>query len=361
MPSKKRIAVLTGGGDCPGLNAVIRAVTRTAIYFGWEVIGFRDGYRGLATNDYRPLTYEDVSGLLDRGGTILGTSNRDNPFNFRQETASGTCYVDMTEQIIANLKQDQVDALVVIGGDGTMTAADIFAQRGVAIVGVPKTIDNDLVATDYTFGYHTACDTATDAIDKLHTTAESHNRLMVIEVMGRYAGWIGLNAGLAGGADIILLPELNYDINNIISAIEQRTVRGKNFSIIVVSEGVRLNNSDMISYRNVSDSPDPIRLGGIGPAIAAQLEKLTGHDARAVVLGHLQRGGRPIPFDRILATRFGAAAIAAIAANDYGKMVALCGSEIIRVPLSNIAGKQKLVPPDHELIQIGKETGVCFG
>lgn len=361
MTAIKKIGILTGGGDCPGLNAVIRAVTRTAIYHGWQVVGFRDGYRGLALNQYLPLSYGDVSGLLDRGGTILGTSNRDNPFHFKLVEDDKTSYEDMSERIAANLQKDNIDALVVIGGDGTMTAAAALMQKGINIVGVPKTIDNDIMHTDYTFGYHTACDTATDALDKLHSTAESHNRLMVLEVMGRYAGWIALNSGLSGGADIILLPELPYNMENILAAIEKRTNMGKHFSIIVVSEGVRLNNDAFVSYRDVSDSPDRIRLGGIGALIAAELEELSGMEARAVVLGHLQRGGRPIPFDRILATRFGAAAVAALLDNDFGKMVALAGSEICRVPLTKIADRQKLVPVDHELINIGREMGVCFG
>lgn len=362
MNNHKKIGILTGGGDCPGLNAVIRAVVRCSIYqHGWEAIGFKDGYRGLVLNDYLPLNFDSVSGLLDKGGTILGTSNRDNPFAFPVDTASGEELRDMSAQVQANLKQDQVDALVIIGGDGTMTAAELFSRQGIPVIGVPKTIDNDLLGTDYTFGFQTAVETATEAIDKLHSTAESHHRLMVVEVMGRYAGWIALTAGMSSGADIILIPELAYDIEAILATIKKRIAAGKHFSIIVVSEGIRHPEGHLVSQRTVKNSPDPIRLGGIGPLLAAELEQRSGIEARSVVLGHLQRGGRPNPFDRILATRFGAAAVAALADGESGKMVALQGKQIATIPLKTVAGKQKLVPADHELIQIGRSMGICFG
>lgn len=362
MNNHKKIGILTGGGDCPGLNAVIRAVVRCSIYqHGWEAIGFKDGYRGLVLNDYLPLNFDSVSGLLDKGGTILGTSNRDNPFAFPVATASGEELRDMSAQVQANLKQDQVDALVIIGGDGTMTAAELFSRQGIPVIGVPKTIDNDLLGTDYTFGFQTAVETATEAIDKLHSTAESHHRLMVVEVMGRYAGWIALTAGMSSGADIILIPELAYDIEAILATIKKRIAAGKHFSIIVVSEGIRHPEGHLVSQRTVKNSPDPIRLGGIGPLLAAELEQRSGIEARSVVLGHLQRGGRPNPFDRILATRFGAAAVAALADGESGKMVALQGKQIATIPLKTVAGKQKLVPADHELIQIGRSMGICFG
>jgi phosphofructokinase-like protein len=363
MSAIKRIGLLTGGGDCPGLNAAIRAVVRSAIYqYGWNVLGFKDGYSGLVLNDYIPLDYHSVSGLLDKGGTILGTSNRDNPFHFQTEvTLEGPVFSDMRGQVLETIEKNRVDALIVIGGDGTLTAANIFSQMGIPVVGVPKTIDNDLIGTDYTIGFNTAVDTAADAIDKLHSTAESHHRLMVLEVMGRYAGWIALTAGMAAGADIILLPELPYDSKVILSAIEQRVGMGRHFSIIVVSEGVKPFNGNLISRRIVESSPDPLRLGGVGPVIAEDLEALSGIDSRAVVLGHLQRGGRPIPFDRILASRFGAAATEAVARGNFGQMIALSGSKITTVSLAEIAGKQKLVPPDHELIRIGRAMGICFG
>jgi len=355
----KKIGILTGGGDCPGLNAVIRAAVRTAVHqYGWECLGYLDGYRGLALGETTPLTYDGVSGLLDRGGTILGTSNRDNPFNFR--CADGELR-DLSGQALDNLARDKVEALVVIGGDGTMTGAEQFRELGVTLIGVPKTIDNDLLATDYTFGFHTAVATATEALDRLHTTAESHHRLMVMEVMGRYAGWIALHAGLAGGADVILIPELPYDTARVAEAIEQRRRWGRNYSIIVVSEGVRPRSGQLITRGVVADSPDPLRLGGVSSLIAAELEQWTGVESRCVVLGHLQRGGRPIPFDRILATRFGAQAVEALAAGESGKMVALQGNDIVCVPLAQVAGKQKLVAPDHPLVAMGRGLGVCFG
>ncbi len=355
----KKIGILTGGGDCPGLNAVIRAVVRTAAHqYGWQCLGYRDGYRGLVLGQAMELTYDGVSGLLDKGGTILGTSNRDNPFHFR---GADGALKDMSGQALENLARDRVEALVVIGGDGTMTGAERFSQLGLPIIGVPKTIDNDLLHTDFTFGFHTAVDTATEALDRLHTTAESHHRLMVMEVMGRYAGWIALHAGLAGGADVILLPELAYDTAQVVAAIEARRRWGRHYSIIVVSEGVRPQGGELVTRGLVPDSPDPLRLGGVGGVIAGRLEQLTGVESRSMVLGHLQRGGRPIPFDRILATRFGAAAVAALAAGKSGSMVALQGNDIVDVPLGEVAGKQKLVTMDHPLITLGRGLGVCFG
>jgi phosphofructokinase-like protein len=356
MTSIRKIALLTGGGDCPGLNAVIRAVTRCAGHYGWEVIGFRQGYRGLMLNDYIALDYMSVSGLIDKGGTILGTSNRDYPFHFR--SPGSTVYRDMTDTIIANLRDNQIDALIIIGGDGTLTAAEKLSASGIPIVCVPKTIDNDLPETDYTFGYHSACATVTEAIDNLHSTAEAHNRLMVVEVMGRHTGWIALQSGIAGGADIILIPELPYTIEGIISAIDAGAKRGKSFSIIIVSEGLPFANQELISYCSMTGSP---RLGGIGWLIAEKLQQLTDIEARTVALGHLQRGGKPTAFDRILASRFGAAAVEAVKDADFGKMVALAGSDIIRVQLSQVAGRQKLVPADHELITIARKLGICFG
>lgn len=358
----KKVALLTGGGDCPGLNAVIRAVTRRGITeYGWEVIGYRDGYRGLVLDDWQPLTYDSVSGLLDKGGTVLGTSNRDNPFHFRVETAAGGEYRDMRAAVAANLAQNRVDALICIGGDGTMTAANIFAGMGLPVVGVPKTIDNDLYHTDYSFGFHTAVDTATDALDKLHSTAESHHRLMVLEVMGRYAGWLALTAGLAGGADVILIPEIPYRPERIVETVARRRRRGRHYSIIVVSEGVRHASAGLVVRETVEGSPDQLRLGGIGALLASELAELTGVEARAMVLGHLQRGGRPIPYDRVLATRFGAAAAAAVERGEFGAMVALQGKQIVTVPLAEVAGRQRLVPPDDELVTIARATDVSLG
>lgn len=358
----KKVALLTGGGDCPGLNAVIRAITRRGIMeYGWEIIGFRDGYRGLVLNDWQPLTYDNVSGLLDRGGTVLGTSNRDNPFNFRLSTAEGVEYRDMRHAVAQNLEHNGVDALIVIGGDGTMAAAQKFADMGLPLVGVPKTIDNDILHTDFSFGFHTAVDTATDALDKLHSTAESHHRLMLLEVMGRYAGWLALASGLAGGADVILLPEIPYRLERIAETVAARRKRGRQYSLIVVSEGVRHSEAGLMVRHTVADSPDRLRLGGISSLLAAELAELTGSEARAMVLGHLQRGGRPNPFDRLLATRFGAAAAAAVQEGAFGHMVALKGRDIVRVPLALVAAGQRLVPPDEELLCVGRAIGVSFG
>lgn len=357
--STKKIAILTAGGDCPGLNAVIRAVTRCAACdYGWQVVGFCDGYRGLVGNQTRPLSYDNVSGLLDRGGTVLGTSNRDNPFHFLGEDGQ---YRDMSGQVLDQLAAAGVEALITVGGDGTQTAAEQFSRLGLPVVGVPKTIDNDLMLTDCTFGFHTAVDTATEALDRLHSTAESHHRIMILEVMGRYAGWIALTAGLAGGADVILLPELEYRLEHVAEAIAARRQRGRTYSIIIVSEGVRHSDGTLSVRQVVESSPDQIRLGGIGLRLADDLEQLTGVEARAMVLGHLQRGGRTIPFDRNLATRFGVAAVRAVAAGDFGRMVALQGQEITTVPLEQVAGRQKLVAPEDPLLLAARSLGVSFG
>jgi ATP-dependent phosphofructokinase / diphosphate-dependent phosphofructokinase len=358
----KRIGVLTGGGDCPGLNAVLRAVVKTAIVkYDCEVIGSKDGYRGLVMNDFVKLKSSDVSGILDKGGTIIGTSNRDNPFNFRVERDGKVEYKDMSERVIDNISMHKIDCMVLIGGDGTLTSARDFARKGVNVIGVPKTIDNDLSATDTTFGFMTAVETATEALDKLHSTAESHHRVMILEVMGRYAGWIALESGIAGGADVIIIPEIQYDINKVVQKINARKSEGKHFSIIVVAEGAKPVDGEVVVSKVIKDSPDPIRLGGIGNKLADDLEKLAGLETRVTVLGHLQRGGRPIPFDRILSTRYGVAAIELANQGDFGKMVGLQGNEIIPVSLEDAVGKLKTVPIDGELIRIAKSVGVEFG
>jgi 6-phosphofructokinase 1 len=358
----KKIGVLTGGGDCPGLNAVLRAVVKTAIgIYGCEVIGFKDGYHGLVLNEYVKLSESSVSGILDRDGTILGSSNRDNPFSFKVEENGMAKFVDKSNQVIENIKAHGIEAMVLIGGDGTLTSAREFARKGVKVVGVPKTIDNDLSATDTTFGFMTAVDTATEAIDKLHSTAESHHRIMILEVMGRYAGWIALESGIAGGADIILIPEIPYDINKVAQKVFNRRKAGKNFSIVVVAEGARPKDGEMVISHIVKDSPDPVRLGGIGQKIARDLEELTQIDTRVTVLGHLQRGGRPIAYDRILSTRYGVAAIELIKAEKFGMMVSLQGTEISAVSLEEAVGKLKTVPVDSELIRFAKCIGTEFG
>jgi ATP-dependent phosphofructokinase / diphosphate-dependent phosphofructokinase len=358
----KRIGVLTGGGDCPGLNAVLRAVVKTAMgKYNYEVIGFQDGYRGLVMNDFVRFKSGDVSGILDKGGTIIGTSNRDNPFNFRVERDGKFEYKDMSERVVDNLSMHKIDCMVMIGGDGTLTSARDFSRMGVKVIGVPKTIDNDLSATDTTFGFMTAVDTATDALDKLHSTAESHHRVMILEVMGRYAGWIALESGIAGGADVIVIPEIPYDIHKIAKKISDRKIAGKNFSIIVAAEGAKPLDGEVVVSRVLADSPDPIRLGGIGNKIADDLEKLTNVESRVTVLGHLQRGGRPNPFDRVLSTRYGVAAVELINEGKFGMMVGLQGNEIVPVSLEDAVGKLKTVQPDGELIRIAKSVGVVFG
>jgi phosphofructokinase-like protein len=358
----KKIAILTGGGDCPGLNAVIRAMVKTAIgKHGWEVFGFKDGYYGLVMNQYLPLKLADVSGLIERGGTILGTSNRDNPFNFKITENGMVTYKDQSDQALRNLEKLGVDCLITIGGDGTLSSARDFAAKGLKIVGVPKTIDNDLNATDLTFGFMTAVETATEALDRLHTTAESHHRIMVLEVMGRYAGWIALYSGIAGGADIILIPEIPFDIRKIIKKINERRNNGKSFSIVVVAEGAKPQNGEPVVSKVIQDSPDPVRLGGIGQKVAEQLEQLTGYESRHTILGHLQRGGHPTPYDRILATRYGVEAIELVAAGQSGVMVSLQGTKITAVPLTEAVGLLKTVNPDHEIVRVARSIGVEFG
>ncbi|HOJ11713.1 MAG TPA: 6-phosphofructokinase [Clostridiales bacterium] len=358
----KRIGVLTGGGDCPGLNAVLRAVAKTAMFkYGWEVIGFKDGYRGLVLNDYMIFGPGDASGILDKGGTILGTSNRDNPFKFRVEVNGKVEYKDMSEQVINNINSLGIDCMIMIGGDGTLTSARDFSRKGLKVIGVPKTIDNDLSGTDYTFGFMTAVETATEAIDKLHSTAESHHRVMILEVMGRYAGWIAIESGIAGGADVILIPEIPYNINKVADKVLERKKAGKHFSIIVVAEGAKSADGDIVVSKVLKDSPDPIRLGGIGNKIAEEIETLTGVETRVTILGHLQRGGRPIPYDRILSTRYGVAAVEMANAGKFGTMVSLKGSNITEVSLEEAVGATKTVPPDGELVRIAKSIGVSFG
>ncbi len=358
----KRIGVLTGGGDCPGLNAVLRAVVKTAMMkYKCDVIGFKDGYRGLVMNDYIKFRSGDVSGILDKGGTILGSSNRDNPFKFKVQVDGKDEYRDMSDVVMNNVALLGIDCMVLIGGDGTLTSARDFSRKGLKVVGVPKTIDNDLFATDVTFGFMTAVDTATEAIDKLHTTAESHHRVMILEVMGRYAGWIALESGIAGGADVIIIPEIAYDINKVVEKIQERKSQGKSFSIVVVAEGAKAKDGEMIVSKVLKDSPDPIRLGGIGNKLADDIEKLAGIETRVTVLGHLQRGGRPSAYDRILSTRYGVAAVELVNQGKFGSMVALQGNTITSVTLEEAVGKLKTVPTDSEIINIAKSVGVSFG
>ncbi|MBA3350162.1 MAG: 6-phosphofructokinase [Actinobacteria bacterium] len=330
-----RFGILTGGGDCPGLNAVIRAVVRKGINrHGHAIVGYRDGWRGVLDNRVTYLTPDNTSGILHRGGTILGSS-RTNPFNEEQGV----------ERVRESLAAENIEALIAVGGEDTLGVADKLQSEGVNTVGVPKTIDNDLAATDFTFGFNTAVEICTEAVDRLHTTAESHNRVIVLEVMGRHAGWIAAYAGIAGGADAILVPEEPFDIEEVCDHIRHRHRKGRTFSIVVVAEGARPADSSETAQQSEVDAFGHVRLGGIGVALEHEIEQRTGFETRATILGHLQRGGSPTAFDRMLATRFGIAAIDAAHEGDYGKMVALQGNNIVRVPLSEAVGTLKTLDP----------------
>ncbi|WP_422446375.1 6-phosphofructokinase [Thermoanaerobacterium sp. DL9XJH110] len=357
----KRLGILTGGGDAPGLNAVIRACAKVAEAAGAELYGFVDGYSGLIRGNYRKLGRRDISGLLHRGGTILGTNNRDNPFNFPVKEGDKLEYRDMSERALENLERLGIDCLVVIGGDGSLAIARELAQKGAKIIGVPKTIDNDLQGTDQTFGFDTAVTIATEALDRLHTTAESHHRVMVLELMGRYAGWIALYSGVAGGADVILIPEIPWKIEKVAEKIFSRQKEGKPFSIIVVAEGARTPEGRQVVRQTVAGSGDPVRLGGISAVVAEMVEEITGFESRATVLGHIQRGGSPSPFDRILATRYGQAAARLALSGESGKMVALRNGVITSVAFEDIPPGCRTVPPDHQLIETARSIGISFG
>lgn len=360
----KTIAILTGGGDCPGLNAVIRGVVRTAIRcYGWRVIGIEDGFDGLVGNPrYRELTLGSVRGILQRGGTILGTSNRGNPFSYAVEKDDGsTELIDVSAQVLDNLRQIGADALIAVGGDGTLKIAQALYERGVPVIGVPKTIDNDLRATDITFGYRTAVSIVTEALDRLHTTAESHQRAIVVEVMGRDAGWIALESGIAGSADVILIPEIPYAMERICDALEARCQAGSRFSIVVVAEGAYPIAGDKVRQKQAAENFGVERLGGIGAAVAAELNECLGMETRVVTLGHLQRGGSPTPYDRILASRFGVRAAELIAASSFGQMVALKGQSVTGVPIASAVAQLNRVDPQGELVRTGESLGINFG
>ena len=363
MNQVRKIALLTGGGDCPGLNAVIRAVTKTAILqYGYEVIGYRFGYRGLYNNDYMKLDIGVVDSILHKGGTILWSSNKDNLFNYTIEENGEKIKKDVSDVAIQNLKKENVDALVIIGGDGTLTSARDFARKGINVVGVPKTIDNDLGSTDFTFGFNTAIGIVTDCLDRLHTTAESHHRILIAEVMGRNAGWIALHAGIAGDAHVILIPEIPYNIDRIVDKINERKANRYKYTLIVVSEGVRSTTGETVVAKVVEDSPDPIRFGGIANKLAHDLEsKGIDQEVRSVTLGHIQRGGNTSTYDRILSTRYGAAAARLVNEGKFGSMVCLKGDEIGYVSLEDVIGKEKYVDPNHELVKMCKSMGIGFG
>jgi ATP-dependent phosphofructokinase / diphosphate-dependent phosphofructokinase len=341
-----RIGVLTGGGDCPGLNAVIRAIVRKGIdAHGHEFVGFRYGWAGVLNNDTTTLDLSTTRGILHRGGTILGSS-RTNVYKVE----------DGVEKVKAAMEAQGLDALIPIGGEDTLGVAGRLHDDGINVVGVPKTIDNDLAATDFTFGFQTAVQIATDAIDRLHTTAESHNRVIIVEVMGRHAGWIALYSGIAGGADVVLIPEKPFDVDDVVAHIRRRHESGRTFSIVVVAEGATRSDGDLITDHQTTDSFGHVRLGGIAVELEKEIEARTGYESRMTILGHVQRGGTPLAFDRVLGTRFGVEAIDAVSEGDFGKMVALRGTSIKRVPLSEALAEPKLV--DAEIYETAE---VFFG
>ena len=340
----KKIGVLTGGGDCPGLNPTIRAIVRKALKESISVVGFRNGWKGLIENDTMPLDLNSVSGILPKGGTILKTS-RTNPYKEPKRV----------DEVKKTYKANKLDALIAIGGEDTLGVASKLAKEGLNIVGCPKTIDNDLSCTDFTFGFDTAVNIATEAIDRLHTTAESHHRVMVVEIMGRHAGWIATYAGIAGGADMILIPEIPFDVEEVCDTIKKRHARGKDFSIVVTAEGAKMKNQELLKTEK-KDAFGHVLLGGIGDTLGKEIEKRTGYETRVTVLGHIQRGGTPTAFDRVLATRFGVKAVELVMAGDFGKMVGLKGNEIKGMPLEDAVGTLKTV--DMELYEIAK---IFFG
>ena len=359
----KTIGILTGGGDCPGLNAVIRGVVKSAIIrHGWQVIGIEDGFDGLLSlAKCKPLTLESVRGILPRGGTILGTSNRGNPFSYPVEQEGAIVHLDLSDKVVENIRSLGIEALVTVGGEGSLKIALELSKKGVPVVGVPKTIDNDLRETDFTFGYNTALETATDALDKLHTTAESHHRVMILEVMGRYAGWIALESGIAGGADVILIPEIPFHINRICDAVTRRSARGSRFSIIVVSEGAFPDGGSRIVAQKADKCQTIERLGGIGQFVAQHVQKCLDMDVRVTVLGHLQRGGSPTTFDRVLGSRFGTKAVQMVATVEFGRMACLKGRNIISVPLEDATRDLKLVDTEGEIVRTAEDLGIMLG
>ena len=357
----KRIGILTGGGDAPGLNAVIRAAVKTAIYeYDCEVLGIRNGYDGfIDTNGIIPLTIESVRGLLPRGGTILGAANRGNPYARKVIRDGKEVMIDVSDEIVRGIKRLEMDALLVLGGDGTLHIAHELYKKGAPIIGVPKTIDNDIGGTEFSFGFDTAVQTATEAIDKLHTTAESHHRVMVLELMGRDAGFITLHAGIAGGADVILIPEIPFKFESVLAEIRQRVENGYLFSIIVVSEGAKPQGGEQIFSRGGDEIYVP-RLGGVGQRVGEYIEK-HGFETRVTVLGHLQRGGSPTPFDRWLATRFGAAAVRLAAQGKFDRMVALRAGKVVDISLEEVGATVKRVDLNDDTVVTARNIGISFG
>lgn len=365
-PSKiRKIAINTGGGDAPGLNAVIRAATLAALRNGWDVWGIRYGYRGLLDGadprDLVQLNADTVRGITHRGGSILGTANKGNPFEFPVlQPDNSVVTIDRSDEVLRNFKHLGFDALICIGGDGSFRIAQKFIEKGMPVVGVPKTIDNDLSGTVITFGFDTAVTNATDAIDKLHTTAESHERVFVVELMGRYAGFIALNSGVAGSADAILIPEIPYDLNKVADKIRQRELAGRHFSIVVVAEGAKPKGGEL-TVQGPKEAGREVLLGGVGAAVAKELTKLTGKETRSLVLGHVQRGGSPTAWDRLLGLRFGSAAVRALEHGDVNVMVALDPPTVKTIPLSHAIERMKSVPLDSDSVLTARSLGICLG
>ena len=363
MQSVKRIGVLTGGGDAPGLNAVIRAVVKACRFtYDVTVVGIHDGFTGLVETRARELDLDDIRGILPRGGTILGTTNRGNPFRYVYRRPDGVEEIlDASETVKTNVERLGLDALIVIGGDGSLTIAErLHRELGIPAVGVPKTIDNDISATEYTFGFATALESATSALDRLHTTAESHHRVMFLEVMGREAGWIALHAGLAGGADVILVPEIPFKLEPVIAKFRARERRGRPFSLVVVAEGAAPEGGEQV-FQAEDEMTGWKRLGGVSYSIAKEVERRAGYEVRTTVLGHIQRGGTPVPTDRILATRFGVEATRLAVEGVFGHMVALRCGQIVAVPLAEAIGRLKRVDPEGQNVRTARSIGIVFG
>ena len=375
----KKVAILANGGDVSGFNAVIRAIVKTAENNGIECYGFIDGYNGLLKNNYIKLsTANTASGILQKGGSIIGSSLNANVFNYKVEENGETVYKDLSEKCVQNIKEDGFDCLFTLGGDSTQKSARDFSVRGINVIGVPKTIDNDVACTDITFGYNTAVTVATDAIDRLHTTAETHNRIMVLEVMGRYAGWIALESAIAGGADVALIPEIPYDINKVVEAINKRKEMGKNFSVIVVAEGT-VPQGGSLSIKNTRDGGKGVinvQLGGAGEKVAKDLQELTGITTRNTTLGYMQRGGTPTSYDRVLSTKYGAKAMELAMEGKFGVLTVLKDGKLNYVTLEEVVGNNKeigavqggtavsnvrLVTMDHDLVKTARDIGICLG
>lgn len=368
----KKVGILTAGGDCPGLNAVIRGIVKTAEYAGVETYGFVEGYKGLYNNNYIWLDSSNTSGIIAKGGTILGSNNKTNLFAVPVKDENGNVTIeDKSYEVVERLKRDGFDCLIVIGGDGSLKSARDFTRRGLNVIGVPKTIDNDVPYTDVTFGFHTAVNVATEAIDRIRTTAEAHRRILVLEVMGRYAGWIALAAGIAGGADTVLIPEIPYKFESIVNKINTRKQKGKNYSIIVVAEGAKPLGGEASVKSVVSDSPDSIRLGGAGEFVASEIERLIGQETRSTSLGYIQRGGDTIPYDRILSSEYGSMAMQMALEEKFNNMVTMLNGRITYVPLDEVAGKDteigasssniKTVDLDGDMIKTARRIGICLG